>query len=356
MKLLPVAKAPDWLHMDPNSGIYWVDIYRAQAKPKRLTRSTKVKGSKEKAKTVGEKMIAKWLGQDASGNKVRIKFKDICDQVLKHSKTKRAGTQTNADIYIGRLKESFGHLYVDQVTEGLWKNYEAGFRAQFPGMHFFSFHKHMSLVMNHAHKLGLLDRPWRMKMMTEDYAKPARVITADEKDRLMAVAPKDLKDQLLFAMTMGMRLREHLLLSWEQIDFDANTLRLEPKHTKTKKGRTIKLSPQVREMLERRFKKRDKRSPYVFPGRYDPSKPTNSNKKAWSTAKAKAKIKGRCRYHDIRHTFLTECAKLIREGRMSVALVCAYCGLSIRVFERTYLHLGPEDTGPVSGMIAVKLG
>jgi integrase len=194
--------------------------------------------------------------------------------------------------------------------------------------------------------------------MQPDACKEARVLTPKEKAALILCAGRTLRDQLLFAMTMGMRLREHIRLSWSQIDFENRTLTLKPEHTKTKKGRTIYLSPQVEEMLLRRKRlvaRRFSNSPYVFPSRGNHGRPVNQNKSAWFKAKREAGIVGRCRYHDLRHTFLTECARMVRDGRTSIALVCVYAGLSIRTFERTYLHLSHEDTAEISRIVAVKL-
>lgn len=118
------------------------------------------------------------------------------------------------------------------------------------------------------------------------------------------------------------------------------------------------MSPQVRAMLERRWEERKthlNKSPYVFPSPRDPGRPIEDNKSAWVGAKGKAKIVGRCRYHDLRHTFASDAAKLIQVGRSSSALVCSYIGMSLRVFERVYLHLNHDDTAMVSRLIAVNL-
>jgi integrase len=353
MKLYPVEKAPDWLKIDPVSNIYWVDIYRAKANPRRLTRSTRVTGSVRRAKETGEKMISDWLGQKLDGTETRIKFSILCDEAIKLAAVKRKGTANNARIYIGQIKELIGHLYLDQINEGLWNSIEAKFRIETPAKHFFNLHKHMSTVMTLAARKGLLDRPWKAKMLRKDTTKQARVLTQDEIKRIYENATPTLKDEMLFASTMGMRLREHLKLSWSQVDLENGTLTLTPEHTKTKKGRVIDLSPQVLEMLKRR--KSESESKWVFPARGDKSRPTNSNKNSWKSAKREAGIKGRCRYHDLRHTFLTECAKQVREGRTGSAMVCSYAGLSIRVFEKTYLHLSHMDTAGIAKIIAVKL-
>lgn len=96
---------------------------------------------------------------------------------------------------------------------------------------------------------------------------------------------------------------------------------------------------------------------YVFPSRGNADMPTHQNKSAWTRAKRSAGILNRCRFHDLRHTFLTDCANLLRVGTpgISVVHVCAYAGLSIRTFERVYLQLDHNDTAAVSNLVTVKL-
>lgn len=370
MKLSPVEstktfKAPSWFKIHPESGVYWYDIYRADLTPKRLTRSTGERSNKALALKIAEKAIARWMGKETSGEAVKVTFQSLADELYKNYEAKlkkgkaRQGTLNNAAIYFPKLCDEFGVQYVSDVTEGDWLKFAADFQRRHPDKLLENYWKHMSLVMNYAHKCGLYPKPWVVENPDPPRRK-GRVLTENEKTAILEAALPNLRDQLLFAMTMGMRLREHLKLSWDRVDFENQTITLRPEDTKTKKGRVIKMSPQVFMILKRRkegyYRHRIKNSPWVFPARHNPKLPVHQNKTAWRTAKKGAGIKGRCRYHDLRHTFLTECAKLVRQGEVSVVLICAYAGLSIKTFERTYLHLNHNDTAPVASLIEVKLG
>lgn len=373
MKLTPVAstktwKAPSWFKQEPVSGYYWYDIYRADLSPQRLSRSTGEKESKTRALAIAERAIKVWMGTELTGEARTVLFREVCkefmDQYQAHFEAKkiRIGTFRNAKLYVEKyLWGEFGEIPFNPNDEdpsarfvSQWKRFVALYQRENPGKKLYNHWKHLSLVMTHAHDIGLLKRPWKVEN-PDPKTKSGVVLTEDQKTALLEHALPILKDQLLFAMTMGMRLREHLKLSWERVDLKAQTVALRPEDTKTKKGRTVRMSPQVFDMLTRRYADRIEDAAFVFPSRGDATKPVNSNKNAWKSAKADAKITGRVRYHDLRHTFLTECAKLVRQGEVSVVLVCAYAGLSIQVFERVYLHLNQEDTAPVSSLIAVKL-
>lgn len=373
MRLVPVPssktwKAPNWFKQDPSSGYYWFDIYRADLNPKRLSRSTGEKESKTRALAIAEKAIRAWMGTELNGDARSPMFREVCEEFLEQYASAltankiRIGTYRNAERYVGSyLSSEFGMIAFNPLDEdpsarfvSAWKRFVSTYQRDNPTKKLYNHWKHMSLVMNHAHEIGLIKRPWRVEN-PDPKSKTGVVLAEEQKQALLSHGTPALRDQLLFAMTMGMRLREHLKLSWDRTDFDNETVVLRPEDTKTKKGRTIRMSPQVKSMLLRRWSERPKGALYVFPSRGNGGRPVHSNKKAWATAKIDAKIKGRVRYHDLRHTFLTECAKLVRQGQVSVVLVCAYAGLSIQVFERVYLHLNQEDTAPVSLLIAVKL-
>lgn len=373
MKLIPVPstktwKAPSWFKQDPASGYYWYDIYRADLTPQRLSRSTGEKESKTRALAIAERAIESWMGTKLTGEARVVLFKEVAREFLDHYAASldagkiRVGTLRNANLYIGRyLQEEFGHVPFNPSDEDpsarfveAWRKFVATYQRENPKKKLYNHWKHLSMVMNYVHEIGLLKRPWKVKN-PDPKTKAGVVLTEDQKTALLENATPALRDQLLMAMTMGMRLREHLKLSWERVDLKNQTVTLRPEDTKTKKGRVVRMSPQVLDMLKRRYEKRPEGALYVFPSRGDGLTPVHSNKKSWATAKLDSGIKGRVRYHDLRHTFLTECAKLVRQGEVSVVLVCAYAGLSIQVFERVYLHLNQEDTAAVSSLIAVKL-
>lgn len=361
-----IKNAPEYLCVNPESGFYWIDIYRKDRTPKRLVCSTKTK-LKGRAIYEAEQIVSKWLGENIkTGDKRRVLIEETCNEVIRHMEAQltagkiRTGTLRNAKVYISsKLKEEFGQFYWDQWTDGMWLSFAARFQAEKPGKTLYNYWKHMSMLVNHAHKYGLVMKKWDLKN-PDPIKKVGRVLSEKEKSALFDSALPSLRDQMLFAMTMGMRFREHLKLTWNRVNFDDRTVILRAEDTKTKKARTMRMSPQVYAMLLNRktgyYRHGRSRSDiYVFPSRGDLNRPCESNKSAWKTAKRLAGIQGRLRYHDLRHTFLTECAKLVREGHVSVVIICAYAGLSIKTFERVYLHLDHNDTAPVSELIVVKL-
>ena len=156
------------------------------------------------------------------------------------------------------LYDEFGYLPIDQITVREWTRFINACRHKNPKMNFENHWKHMNYVMSYAQKCKLLKDIWLVENPSPSN-QIGRVITAAEKEALFRVATPILKDQMLFAATMGMRLREHLQLSWDtsyccHVDLSARTVTVCAQHSKTHKGRTIPLSSEVFEMLERRSK------------------------------------------------------------------------------------------------------
>ena len=79
-------------------------------------------------------------------------------------------------------------------------------------------------------------------------------------------------------------------------------------------------------------------------------KPASNNKKAWNLAKKRAGIKGRVRWHDIRHSSLSH---LLLIKKQNITKVSEYAGVSVRTLQRVYLHSTAEQTKEVGMALSV---
>jgi integrase len=121
----------------------------------------------------------------------------------------------------------------------------------------------------------------------------------------------------MLARNGGLRDTEIKTLTWGQINFVANTVKVGRAKSEAGEGRIVPLNSEVYQaLIEHRawYRKRFGEISdewYVFPwGKPRPSDPTRhitSFKKAWSTTRERAKVKGR--WHDNRHTLITELAE-----------------------------------------------
>ena len=129
---------------------------------------------------------------------------------------------------------------------------------------------------------------------------------------------------LALAFNTGMRNAEIRNLTWGNIDFDKRFLTVRKSKTDAGEGRTIPLNPDLFAALTEHAHWYTKRFGvtrpdwYIFPGRigkpaagkerpYDPTRPVTTLKTSWKNVKEKAGVTGR--FHDTRHTLITELAE-----------------------------------------------
>lgn len=166
------------------------------------------------------------------------------------------------------------------------------------------------------------------------------------KKDLKATRSKMIKPAIALALNATLRHSEARMLTWERIDFLKNILTVGRSKTSAGKGRTIPINPELRAILE------DYRvwyeanighaSPerYVFPyGRdrkWDASRPITTFKTAWENARGKAGIS--CRFHDLRHTAITN----LCESGASEETIMAIAGHVSRKMLSHYAHIRTE--------------
>ena len=188
-----------------------------------------------------------------------------------------------------------------------------------------------------------------------------RALSADEQHRLLSACKKvrsrSLYPAVLLSLHTGLRNAELRLLRWRQIDFLEKELVVGKSKTAAGEGRLIPFSETAFKALgdwRREFPDAEP-SHYVFPTeRYgldgeegyldgkvvpykvDPKKPIGSWKVAWTAARTAAKVD--CRWHDMRHTFVSRLA----ESQASDATIMSLAGhLSRKMMER-YSHTRAE--------------
>jgi integrase len=188
-----------------------------------------------------------------------------------------------------------------------------------------------------------------------------RSLSPDEQHRLLtasqASASRSLYPAILLSMHTGLRLSELRLLRWYQVDLLARFLQVGKSKTSGGEGRIVPLS----ETATRCFQEWRSTFPNAEPGHavfpresygligaegtfggkvapYDffPEQPIGSWKGSWGRAKQAAKVD--CRWHDLRHTFVSR----IAESQASDGTIQALAGwMSPKMIER-YSHIRNE--------------
>jgi integrase len=186
---------------------------------------------------------------------------------------------------------------------------------------------------------------------------PGRAITAEEEGRLLEAASKSrcrsLYPVLMLGLNTGMRANEIRTLTWKQVDLFGKTITVGKSKTAEGSGRLIPLNPRALSALThwRSLFSGAEPSHYVFPHEkyglatndrkscaYDiiPTEPTHRWKVAWESARKTAKVN--CRFHDLRHTFVSRLA----ESQCSDSTVMALAGHVSRKMMERYSHIRNE--------------
>jgi len=320
----------------------------------------------------------KYLGIDDSkvfGHRSYKSFREVAEWVLKnHTPEQRAGTQINHRTYISQLVEILGDRDINSINSDSLKEaieavkrkkrFSITVKALPVRQTFMDYAKNLNLVMRYAYQ-----NKWathHLKFKNPDKKKETgRLLSRNEVIALWGAMNEDTRDQYVLALECVMRLREAICASWSEINLKTGEWILSEDRvktgSKTGKGRSFIVSPNALTRLRERYKQRDKRSPWIFPSPKDFNKPIKSTKTAWKTAKQKVGIKGRCRWHDLRHTGLTwmllgdpdvsaeERRKMIRLP----ILVSAYAGVSMKTIERVYLKRRSSQTVDVSNAVSI---
>jgi integrase len=149
-----------------------------------------------------------------------------------------------------------------------------------------------------------------------------RAYSPEEKADLLQAAKAAPRSRAIYAATMlglhsGLRDKEIRTLQWNRLNLATRILTVGESKTDAGTGRTIPLNDDLFAAMVEYAKWYTGRFGtlqddwYVFPfGRprpVDPTRPQTSLKTAWRNARTKANVEGR--FHDIRHTFVTDLAE-----------------------------------------------
>ena len=186
---------------------------------------------------------------------------------------------------------------------------------------------------------------------------PGRAITEEEEKRLLAACAESrnrgLYGVVMLALNTGMRSVEIRSLKWGQVDFLGRSLTVGKSKTRAGTGRPIPLNARAFELLKHWRSQFADLQPehFVFPGEkyglsgnsrrpcayyLDPGRQMNSWKVAWRGALKRAGVE--CRFHDLRHTFISRLA----ESQASDSTIMALAGHVSREMMERYSHIRIE--------------
>jgi integrase len=302
--------------------VWWYEFWFAG---RRVRESSKT-GSKTLAKAAEQKRRRELEEgfnnlEDVRQERVRT-IQDLADEYLISYKLRHPRSATFAEYALGHVKRLPGDKMLVDINEETVKEYqESRLREKTAPK---SINEEIGFL------LRIMDVPGdvlRVRLRKKKLLKlktgtqVGKAFGPEEKARLIenakAARSPHIYPALMLALNAGMRDAEMKALTWAQINFEKRYLAVGRSKTEAGEGRTIPLNSVLHEALSAYSKWYTERFGeirpewYVFPfGKprpNDPTRPVTTLKTAWQNLRKKAKVTGR--WHDNRHTLVTELAE-----------------------------------------------
>jgi len=275
----------------------------------------KVGFSKKIAKRAFAKKMLEWEQQKFLGLKKRkdYLFGELVDWYLSLPKTHQLRSIYKVRQHCMKLKETFGNMAADDIKSSMIEAYQqkkvSGITYRGAPYKSASVNRELE-VMRRIYNLAIreemvLKNPcWKVTRLSERNSRD-RVLSPEEKEKLLRVLPQHGADVVTTAYHTGMRAGEIFGMTWDRVNMKDGYFSLSPKDTKTGEGRRVYFNAEVKGILERLGKVRSITHNFVFTFK---GRPLKSIKVCLARALKKANITN-FHLHDLRHTFTTNARK-----------------------------------------------
>lgn len=362
LKLVPKKEKP-WKRLEkglfvyvPTGMIYVRRSFERERLPELFAPTGETKISRARARAI--EMIAEWKNPKTHSKEKR--FSEVFEEILRTvTPLRRPATQSMHRIHFTQLDKEWGAIRVNDFSLPAWAVWMEAFKRKSRRKTFADYAKHMNLALNYAHAHRYATHSITVPNPDKGLVPEFRVFTPDELNRLYQNMNSETRDQYVLAYECGMRLREVLHLTWDRYNPETGkvTLRAEDVKTgsKTGKGREFYATPHAQERLLERWKLSGRPTLGPIFVYATTGKSVHQNKTAWRTAKKKAGIRGKAKWHSLRHTAITHMLFPPNGSKGADPLfVSEYCGVSMRTIQRVYLHSTAENTRAVSNALSLK--
>lgn len=265
----------------------------------------KAGSTKKQAETIASELKTRYRLKQLSMADIKrdTLFADIADEYLYYVQdTKSARTyELEATDHKKHLDPYFGGMIAQDIDEETLRRFQG--RQKNKGLANRTINMHIGLIRkilyhDKIRKVGDIQFP-----MLQESQKIFMFLTPDEIERIMKHFTHSLAlKRSLFGYMSGMRPAELAYLSWSDVDFEMNTVKITSKPPlwiiKTKQERVIPLNNTALQILKDLYIKR--RSHWVFSNN---NKPVKSNRRAINTAAKRAGIKRKITPNMLRHSF-----------------------------------------------------
>ncbi len=240
-----------------------------------------------------------------------VSFEEAADAFLAYSRERRRSYRRDEQL-LRPLREFFGGALLSAITEDDVYRYirrrRASITCKGTAPADATINRELSnlkTILNRAVRAGHLDRsPMAGFKLLPEHNIRDRVLTGEEHGRLLDECPVWLCPIVRLAYRTGMRLREILELSWDQVDLRRGLIALRSGQTKTGEGRLVPLDAEMAEALRRLPRSLLHEQVFLRDGA-----PIRCIRSVFAGACRRAELED-FRFHDLRHCAVTNMARL----------------------------------------------
>ena len=341
--------------------VWWYEIRFAGGRIRESTKST----SKTMAKAAEQQRrleLTRSHNNLPKKSKSSIQFGDAAKEFMEKQVDWKPKTHiVHNNSFNNHLKAFFGHMALNQITHETIEDYQIKRRKEKKASGR-TINIEISLVRLVLRKHKLWERIKDDVKMLEENEEIGRALSEDEKNRLLAAAKasasRSLYPAIMVSVHTGLRNEELRLLRWRQIDLINRQIIVGKSKTAAGKGRNVPLNQTAWQILmdwrscfpharpEHAVWPREEYSLVGKKGLYGGTvevrrthagTPMGSWKRAWGTAKKAAGVE--CRWHDLRHTFISG----IAEGGAPDTAIQAIAGWMSDKMVKRYSHVRDES-------------
>ncbi len=323
---------------------WWAKYYQGRRAIRENTHTGKI--------TEAQRWLKAREGKVAAGERVnpradRIMVGEILDDLLVDYRTNDKRNLDGVTRIVRRLKKAVGHLRAHNLTTADVRAYVAMLQAE--PMANSTINRHLA-ALKRAFNLALADEKIHQKphfpMLQEDNVRTG-FLGEIEYLALHAVLPAPINYMLAFAYTYGWRKQEVLGLTWDRVDLQAGTVRLNPTSTdkggeKNRRGRMVVLTDELRTLFAKLWDKtralaerKGQQIPWVF---HRDGEPVRYFRRAWATACRKAGVPGLV-FHDLRRSAV----RRMEQSGLSRSVAMAITGHRTESVYRRYAIVSEGD-------------
>ncbi|KMY66196.1 hypothetical protein AAU61_17000 [Desulfocarbo indianensis] len=331
----------------PTGPWYVQHPYKRDINGKVKYKTVKASWSKKKAQDLLRRKQEEFLERDKLGIQNRdMTFAELMDWALSQEVMKAKASASDDRRRSLQLKAFFEGYKADQVTPLMVDNFRIRMKSTVSEK---TGRPYSGTTVNKLVTLGrrvymdqgmVTSNPFARRGMYKEPPK-GQTISDQEFRAILDHLADYLKPVAMTGYLTGMRRGEILNLEWSQVDLEDGTLDLSPEDTKTGEPRVIYLSsiPELRRVFVEAKLRKKRGQKKVFTQNDGSTICKYTVGRSFSRAAEKAKV-GHRRFHDLRHTFATNCQK----AGVSRTVIMKLTGHKTMAMFLRYSHLDREQS------------